>query len=52
MKEIFLDDNIDSIKTKYMLVTSDPKNLHCAGARTVPALYGCGPHSNRGFHGH
>ena len=32
--------------------SSVTKNPHCAGARTVPALYGCGPHSNLGFHGH
>ena len=31
--------------------TSVTKNLHCAGARTVPALYGCGPHSNLIFKG-
>ena len=30
--------------------TSVTKN--CAGARTVPALYGCGPHSNLIFKGH
>ena len=28
------------------------KNPHCAGARTVPALYGCGPHSNLMFKGY
>ena len=28
------------------------KNPHCAGARTVPALCGCGPHSNLRFQGH
>ena len=28
------------------------KNPHCAGARTVPALYGCGPHSNLISKGH
>ena len=28
------------------------KTPHCAGARTVPALYGCGPHSNLIFQGH
>ena len=32
--------------------TSVTKNPHCAGARTVPALYGCGPHSNLIFKGH
>ena len=31
---------------------SVPKNPHCAGARTVPALYGCGPYSNLIFEGH
>ena len=41
-----------STSTKGPIINSDPKNPHCAGARTVPALYGCGPHSNRGFHGH
>ena len=40
-------------KLSHMMISiSVPKNPHCAGARTVPALYGCGPHSNRGFHGH
>ena len=33
-------------------IFSVPKNPHCAGARTVPALYGCGPHSNLIFKGH
>ena len=43
-KKLFLQCNT--------LFHSDPKNPHCAGARTVPALYGCGPHSNLRFHGH
>ena len=34
------------------LGNSVTKNPHCAGARTVPALYGCGPHSNLIFKGH
>ena len=34
------------------LYISATKNPHSAGARTVPALYGCGPHSNLIFQGH
>ena len=34
------------------LYISATKNPHSAGARTVPALYGCGPHSNLIFKGH
>ena len=34
------------------LYISATKNPHSAGARTVPALYGCGPHSNLISKGH
>ena len=39
-------------EANFCIKISVTKNPHCACARTVTALYGCGLHSNHIFQGH